>query len=158
ELTDIAFSGDVRSLAGTLRGGGNFTLEGTRYPYRVTSGQGAGGSGTRVHLAVDPGERPLSVDLDGTLNFAARAPRFEGGGTLAVPPPRKASEGAPTPWRITARLKADHAAAQLEQIEASYGADDRALKFAGAGDIRLGASPLLQATLSARQLDADRLL
>jgi uncharacterized protein involved in outer membrane biogenesis len=158
ELADIAFSGDVRSLAGTLRGGGSFTLEGTRYPYRVTSGQGAGGSGTRVHLAIDPGERALSVDLDGTLNFAARAPRFEGAVTLAVPPPRKASENAPTPWRIAARVKADHATAQLEQIEASYGADDRALKLSGAGDVRLGASPLLQATLSARQLDADRLL
>jgi uncharacterized protein involved in outer membrane biogenesis len=158
ELTDIAFSGDVRSLAGTLRGGGSFTFEGTRYPYRVTSGQGAGGSGTRVHLAIDPGERALSLDLDGTLNFAARAPRFEGAVTLAVPPPRKASDGAPTPWRIAARVKADHATAQLEQIEASYGADDRALKLSGAGDVRLGASPLLQVTLSARQLDADRLL
>jgi uncharacterized protein involved in outer membrane biogenesis len=158
EFTHIAFSGDVRSLAGTLRGGGSFTLEGTRYPYRVTSGQGAGGSGTRVHLAIDPGERALSVDLDGTLNFAARTPRFEGGVTLAVPPPRKASEGAPTPWRISAKVKADHATAQLEQIEASYGADDRALKLAGAGDIHLGASALLQVTLSARQLDADRLL
>src|SRR3974390_1994368 len=28
ELSDIAFSGDVRSLAGAVRGGGNFTLSG----------------------------------------------------------------------------------------------------------------------------------
>jgi large subunit ribosomal protein L24 len=156
ELSDIAFSGDVRSLAGTLRGGGHFTLEGTRYPYRVTSSQGAAG-GARVHLAVDPGEHALSVDLDGTLRFEARAPRFEGGAILAVPPSKtKASDQ--TPWRIVAKVKADHLAAQLEQIEASYGADDRALKLAGVGDIRLGGSPELHATLSARQLDADRLL
>ena len=38
----------------------------------------------------------------------------------------------------------------------TYGAEDRALKFAGIGDIRFGASPLLRAALSARQLDADR--
>jgi len=158
ELNDIAYSGDVRSLAGSLRGGGSFVLAGTRYPFRVSSGQGQGGSGTRVHLMVDPTERTPALDLDGILGFEARAPRFEGAAILAVPPRKaKGNQPMPTPWRITARVKADHAAAQLEQIEASYGADDRALKFAGAGDIRFGASPLLRATLSARQLDADRL-
>jgi hypothetical protein len=159
ELSDIVYSGDVRSLAGTLRGGGTFIVEGTRYPYRITSGQGAGGNGTRVHLAIDPAERAIAIDVDGTLNFAARAPHFEGAVTLAVPPAKpKAGDQAPTPWRIAAKVKADHAAAQLEQIEASYGADDRALKFAGLGDIRLGAAPELRVTLSARQLDADHLL
>ena len=157
ELSEIAFSGDVRSLAGTLRGGGHFTLDGTRYPYRVTSSQGAAG-GARVHLAVDPGEQALSVDLDGTLRFEARAPRFDGGAILAVPPSKAKGSEQQTPWRIAARVKADHLAVQLEQIEASYGADDRALKLAGVGDIRLGGSPELHATLSARQLDADRLL
>src|ERR1700723_3034428 len=35
ELNDIAFSGDVRSLAGSVRGDGNFTVLGTRYSFRV---------------------------------------------------------------------------------------------------------------------------
>ena len=39
---------------------------------------------------------------------------------------------------------------------ASYGAEDSALRFTGVGDIRFGASPLLRATLSAKQLDADK--
>ena len=39
ELNDIAFSGDVRSLAGSVRGDGNFMLSGTRYPFRVSSGR-----------------------------------------------------------------------------------------------------------------------
>ena len=38
ELNDIAFSGDVRSLAGSIRGDGNFLLAGVRYPFRVSSG------------------------------------------------------------------------------------------------------------------------
>ncbi len=93
------------------------------------------------------------------LSFEARAPRFEGAVTLAVSAGPKAKVGAdasPTPWRVSAKVKADHAAARLEQIEASYGAEDTALKFAGLGDVRFGASPLLHATLSARQLDADK--
>ena len=157
ELNDIAFSGDVRSLAGSVRGDGNFMLSGTRYPFRVSSGQSADGSGTRVHLNIDPGARALSVDLDGVLTFEARAPRFEGAMVLATSRRAQGQGDVPiTPWRISARVKADPAAARLEQLEASYGAEESALKFAGAGDIRFGASPLLHAVLSARQLDADR--
>jgi hypothetical protein len=159
ELSDVAFSGDVRSAAGAVRGDGNVTVDGTRYPFRVSSGQNNDGGGTRLHLNIDPGERPITAELDGLLNFEARAPRFEGTLTMAVPPaPKGKSADDRTPWKVTAKLKADHAAAQLEQIEASYGSDERALKFAGAGDMRLGASPLLHASLSARQLDVDRLM
>src|SRR5258706_8925018 len=160
ELNDIAFSGDVRSLAGSVRGDGNFTLSGTRYPFRGSSGQSPAGGGTRVHLSVDPGERALSADLDGVLNFEARAPRFEGAVMLAAPPGAKprGTGGGPSqmPWRISARIKADPAAARLEQLEASYGLEETALKFTGLADVRLGASPLLHSVLSARQLDADK--
>ena len=154
ELNDIAFSGDVRSLAGSIRGDGNFMLSGTRYPFRVLSGQTQDGNGTRVHLNVDPGQRALSADLDGVLNFEQRAPRFEGAITLAAPATAKGA--AATPWRVTSKVKADHAAARLDQIEVSYGSEERALKFSGAGDVSFGASPLLRASLAARQLDADR--
>ena len=159
ELNDIAFSGDVRSLAGSVRGDGSFVLSGTRYPFRVSSGQSADGSGTRVHFNIDPGARALSADLDGVLSFETRAPRFEGAVTLAasaVPKAKGRTEASPTPWRVSARIKADHAAAKLEQIEASYGTEDTALKFAGLGDVRFGGSPLIHAQLSARQLDADK--
>jgi hypothetical protein len=157
ELNDVAFSGDVRSLAGSVRGDGNFVLSGTRYPFRVSSGQGADGNGTRVHLNIDPGARAVSADLDGVLSFEARAPRFEGAMVLATPAGLKAKGDVPiTPWRISAKVKADPAAARLEQLEASYGLEESALKFSGAGDIRFGASPLLHAVVSARQLDADK--
>ena len=59
----------MRSLAGSIRGDGNFMLSGMRYPFRVSSGQGPDGNGTRVHLNIDPGQRALAVDLDGVLNF-----------------------------------------------------------------------------------------
>jgi hypothetical protein len=159
ELNDIAFSGDVRSLAGSVRGDGNFMLSGTRYPFRVSSGQSADGNGTRVHLNIDPAVRAFSADLDGVLSFESRAPRFEGALTLAAsagPKAKKADAEASTPWRIAAKIKADPATARLEQLEASYGPDDAALKFVGLGDVRFGASPLLHVALSAKQLDADK--
>jgi len=159
ELNDIAFSGDVRSLAGAVRGDGSFMLEGARYPFRVSSGQAADGNGTRVHLTIDPGQRPLSVDLDGVLTFEARAPRFDGAVTMARPAgPKVKGETPVPPWKVTARLKADPANARFDQVEAGYGAEDNALKLTGLAVLRLGASPLFHAVLSARQLDADRLL
>jgi large subunit ribosomal protein L24 len=157
ELNDIAFSGDVRSLAGSVRGDGNFMLSGLRYPFRVSSGQSVDGGGTRVHLNIDPGARALSVDMEGVLSFEARAPRFEGTMVLATPAGLKARGDVPiTPWRLSAKVKADPSAARLEQMEASYGSEDGVLKLAGIGNLRFGASPLLHAVLSARQLDADK--
>lgn len=154
ELNDIAFSGDVRSLAGAIRGDGNFIFDGNRYPFRISSGQSADGSGTRLHFNIDPGQRPVSADLDGILTFEARAPRFEGTLTLAGAPGQRGGDA--PPWRIAAKLKSDYSAARLDQIELSYGAEDRALKLAGNGDLRFGASPLLRASLTARQLDGDK--
>ncbi|MET4386543.1 uncharacterized protein involved in outer membrane biogenesis [Bradyrhizobium sp. F1.4.3] len=157
ELNDIVFSGDVRSLAGSVRGDGNFTAAGTRYPFRISSGPSADGSATRLHLNIDPGERAILADLEGVLAFDNRLPKFEGALTLAVPPAKKPGEAGPTPWKLTAKLKADPAGAKFDQIDASFGTDDNALKLGGVGDLRFGASPLLRAVLSARQVDADKL-
>ena len=79
-----------------MRGDGNFTLSGLRYPFRVSSGPAGDGNGTRVHLNIDPGARPLAVDLDGVLVFEARAPRFDGAIVLAVPAGLKAKGMSPS--------------------------------------------------------------
>nr|WP_249148956.1 AsmA-like C-terminal region-containing protein [Bradyrhizobium manausense] len=157
ELNDIVFSGDVRSLAGSVRGDGNFTAAGTRYPFRISSGPSPDGSATRLHLNIDPGERAILVDLEGVLAFDNRLPKFDGALTLAVPPTKKPGEAGPSPWKLTAKLKADPAGAKFDQIDASFGAEETTLKVGGVGDLRFGASPLLRAVLSARQVDADKL-
>lgn len=163
ELNDIAFSGDVRALGASIRGDGNFMLSGTRYPFRVSSGQAGDSNANRVHLTIDPGSRATSIDLDGLLTIDSRMPRFDGIVTIGGPsgadggtPPAEA--GAQRPWHVSAKVKADPEAAKLERIDASLGANDSALKFSGEGDIRFGASPRIHAELSARQLDADHLL
>lgn len=156
ELSDIAFAGDVRSLAGAVRGDGSFTVTGVRYPFRISSGPSADGSATRLHLNIDPGERAILADLEGVLAFDNRLPKFDGALTLAVPAPKKGETG-PMPWKLTTKLKADPAGAKFEQVDASFGTEDTALKLGGVGDLRFGASPLLRAVLSARQVDADKL-
>ncbi|GLH79477.1 membrane protein [Bradyrhizobium sp. SSBR45G] len=184
ELTDIVFSGDVRSLAGSLRGDGAVSIRGSRYPFRLSSSQDKDSNGLRVHLNIDPGERPVMADVEGLISFPNRSPRFEGALTLSSPPkepstdkdkPAQAAKDASakqaqtaksspanqaggTPWRIATKIAGDQASAKLDQIEVTFGQEDRALKFAGGGDVRFGAMPVLKASLSARQLDADKLL
>ncbi|WP_328516571.1 AsmA family protein [Tardiphaga alba] len=159
ELNDIAFSGDVRSLAaGALRGDGNFMLSGMRYPFRLSSGQTSDGLGTRVRLTIEPGDKPLGVDLDGVLAFDNRAPSFEGTMTVAANVPAQSDKPGSAPWRVASKLKLAPAQARLEALEASYGHDNVALKFSGIADVRFGSAPLLTAVLGAKQIDIDRLL
>ncbi|WP_035641351.1 AsmA family protein, partial [Bradyrhizobium sp. ORS 375] len=181
ELADIVFSGDVRSLAGSLRGDGAVSIRGGRYPFRLSSSQDKDSNGLRVHLNIDPGERPVMADVEGLISFPNRSPRFEGALTLSSPPkeqgadkpakeqpgkdqPAKQAKSAPpsqaggTPWRIATKIVGDQASAKLDQIEVSFGQEDRSLKFTGSGDAKFGAAPVLKASLSARQLDADKLL
>jgi large subunit ribosomal protein L24 len=160
-LEDVVFSGDVRALAGTMRGDGKFSIDGIRSPFKISSGQNADGTGTHLRLIVDPGERGILADLDGIVAIEAMAPRFDGNITLARPVTPASTSGGETglmPWKLTSHVTAGVASATLGQIDLSYGADEKSLKLSGVGDIRFGAAPVLRATLSSRQLDIDRLL
>ncbi len=162
ELNDIVFSGDVRALASSMRGSGNFSYAGQRYPFRLSSGATSDNIGTRVHFNVDPGQTAMAIDVDGVVTFDQRIPQFDGGLTVARVVNTKAAAAdvepaAMRPWRLAARVKADPSAAQLEQVDGSFGAEDAALKFSGQIDITFGLFPALRAQLNARPFDADRL-
>ncbi len=94
------------------------------------------------------------------LTAEGGVPRFDGNATHRAP--HAAVKGNKTPpaepWRITARVKANAASALFEQVEYQYGPDERALKLTGTAEAKFGASPKLNAVLSARQLDADKLI
>lgn len=159
ELSDIAFSGDVRSLAaGAMRGDGNFTRSGTRHAFRISSGQTNDGNGTRFRFVVDANEKSPGIDLDGVLSFDNRVPGFDGALIITSAVSKAEVNLANAPWRIVSKVKADPSQAQFETVEVSYGTDDGGVKLSGVADYRFGASPLLHAVLSAKQFDADRLL
>lgn len=160
-LDDITFSGDVRALAASVRGEGQLSYNGERYPFKLSTGQTNDGKGTRFRFGVEPGARPLSAYVDGVLSFEADAPHFDGALSVVRTAALKAGpQGAvlQTPWRMTANMRAEPSSAKLEQLELSYGSEDNAFKLTGVADARFGASPLLHVVLAGRQLDADRLL
>src|SRR6185503_15782647 len=130
------------------------------YGYEISAGR-AGPEGVRLNLSLKTDERPLTVETEGLLAFERGGPRFDG--TLALSRPAGAVRAggkavAFKPWRLASKVKADVSAAALDEVSFQYGPDERALTLAGSGEFRFGAQPQLQGTLSARQVDLDRLL
>jgi large subunit ribosomal protein L24 len=155
EIEDIAFAGDLRGTAGAVRGDGNLTLSGTRYPFKLSTGQVPDQNGSRLRLTVGAVEAAPTIDLEGLVEIEGRRPRFQG--TLAMTRPARTEAPEVLAWRATTRIKAEPGRATLEQIELTAGTEDTGLRLSGSGDIRLGLFPLLRAQLAAKTLDGDRL-
>ena len=158
-LEKFWFKGEARALGGAIRGDGAFISVGALYSYRLTAARE--GDGVKLKLRIEPSNQPLSAEADGILALDAGAPRFEGSLTLARALGAVVADGRTLltePWRITAGVKAAPSSALFEQLELQYGAEQRAIKLAGTAELTFGSRPRLQAVLSARQLDLDRLI
>ncbi len=156
-LTKLWFNGEVRALPGPIRGEGAFVMDGALYGYRIATGRPEP-NGSRLKLTIDPADRPVVADIEGLVAAGGGTPRFEGTAAIARRVPVKGDKGdIAEPWRISARVRANAASALFEQVEFNYGPDDRALKLNGTAEAKFGARPRLDAVLSARTLDADRL-
>ena len=160
-LEKLEFTGELRTLAGPVKGDGSFVVAGQRYPYRIATSRIAEDSGAKVRFAVDPIDQPLAAEADVSIWIERGMPRFEGSVQFARAVGR-APAGAESliiePWRVTSRIKGDSAAAVLEQIEFQYGPDDRAIKLSGGANLTLGLKPKVSGVLSSAQIDLDRVL
>jgi hypothetical protein len=154
------FDGEVRSLAGSFRGEGAFVSDKDLYGYRISATRQDSGA-IRMRFNLDPSERALTAEGEGLLSLDGHAPKFDGGVTFVRPVGTVLASGRAVvnePWRLTARVKANAAAALFEQIEFQYGPEDRALKVGGTAELKLGQRARLDGVLSASQLDVDRLI
>ncbi len=159
-LDQLWFSGEVRSLTGPIRGKGEFVTGGGLYGYDIFAAR-VGVEGTRLKFSLKTDERPLTAEADGLLAFDKGTPRFDGTFSLSRPAGAtagsKAAASEPA-WRLTSKVKAGVLSAALDEVSFQYGPDERAVTLAGSGEFKFGAQPQLQAQLSARQFDLDRLL
>jgi len=160
-LEKFWFTGEMRSLAGPVKGDGGFSTNGESYGYRLTAGRASEDGSIKVRVTLDPPSHGLTLEADGAARFDAATPGFEGTLTIARPAGIAAEKGrgvAVAPWRATGRVKATAASALFEQVEFQYGPEERAIKLGGIADIRFGKSPRLNGVLSAREIDLDRAL
>ena len=105
-LEQLEFKGELRSLAGPVKGDGSFVVAGQRYPYRVSTGRVAEDGGVRVRLTVDSVQLPLTTEADVTIWTEQGAPRFEGGIQMVRPVGRAPAGTRASPIRRLARQAA----------------------------------------------------
>jgi len=98
-LGRVSFIGEARSLVGPVKGEGSVTIDGKLYPYRLTVGRLSEERTLKLHVNVDPVDRPLSVDIDGALALAGGEPRFDG--TLSMSRPVGIGSLAVVFWRCS---------------------------------------------------------
>ncbi len=152
------FAGELKSLLGPVRGEGGFVADGERYGYRLNISR-PDESGARARLIIDATASSPSLDMDGSLRFEAGVPQFEGRITVAGPSLQADKTGPELGWRATAmRVRAGPNRAVSEDFELQYGPDDRAIKLNGVAEFAFAKKPRVEAILSARRADLDKLL
>ncbi len=157
-LDEFEFTGALRSMVGPVKGEGAFVTAGHRYPFRISLSRVANESPAQLHFNIDPGEGQIKADVNLSISIERQMPRFEGTIVLARSVGSTPDGDAfNAPWQLTSRVKGDSLAAALEQIELELGGD-RAIKLRGSAKLTFGSQPHLDATLSAPQLDLDRVL
>lgn len=154
-------SGEVASLIGPFKVEGTFTVDGERYAYRFSGSRRGDDGGMKIRLAIDPSERALAFESEGTVWIDGGSPRFEGGATLSRVV-GTAAHGGPVilndPWKISGRIKAKTTDVQVERMEMLYGPEARVIRLNGSATMNLGHDARITGMLSARQIDFDRVL
>jgi uncharacterized protein involved in outer membrane biogenesis len=161
DLEQLNLSGEVGSLVGPFKVEGTFTAKGEHYAYRFSGSRRGEDGGIKVRLAVDPLERALAFESDGTIWIESGSPRFEGAATLSRVVGTALPGGRVTvndPWRIFGKIKATARTVLVDQLELLYGPESRLVRLNGSAIMNLGRDPHIASTLTARQIDFDRVL
>lgn len=158
-LERFYFNGEATSLVGPFQGEGDVVIAGSHYPYRINTGRYDEAGAIKLRLNVDPRDRPLNFQADGTLSFDG-GPKFKGklglshAALLAVPGSGQLSQ----PWHLRSKIDAGAASALLEDVDFQYGAEEWGLKLTGVGHFQFGKQPRFKSELTGRQINLDRVL
>jgi len=157
----LNLSGEVGSLIGPFKVEGAFTAKGEHYTYRFSGSRRGDDGGMKIRLSIDPAETALAFESDGTVWIEGGSPRFEGAATLSRVVGTALPGGRVTvsdPWKVFGKIKATTKAVLVDQLELLYGPESRLVRLNGSAVMNLGRDPRVTSTLTARQIDLDRLL
>src|SRR5262249_16001942 len=141
-LEKVSFVGDIRSFLGPFNGEGEFACDGKTYAFRISGNRVSDDGTLKLHLGVDPGELPLTTEIEGVLGCAHGVPQFEG--TLAIARPVAVTLAGgervmSNPWQLAGKISASPAGATLTEIALQYGPEERATVFSGKAELKFGA-------------------
>jgi uncharacterized protein involved in outer membrane biogenesis len=155
-VDQMAFSGEAQSLAGPLRMEGGARFEGRAIGFVLATGRAEGGS-LRGRLQITPVDAPVAADFDGQASLAEGRPLFTGTARLRGVGAADATTR-DSGWRLEAAIEARPGRVHAREVRIIPLVEDRMIQFAGAMNLALGAQPRLDAALSVRQIDLDRLV
>lgn len=157
-FADIDIDASASSLNGPFRGAGAVSTP--RYghvEFQFASAEIADAA-LPIKADLDWGTGRPRAAFDGKLTMAAPlSPGYEGAVTVSGSLPGS-DVGAPTPWRISGALSADRGHAKLDALDLRLGPEERALEVGGTAQADFGGDYVLDAQLSAKQLNIDSLL
>ena len=159
EIGRIAAVGSAASLAGPWRldGGG---LAGERdLAFHLAGGITADGA-TAIKLQVTPGDDPITLAADLVVREGGDGRAVTGRATIERRGDAAAGDlahGLAT-WRVEAEIVGDTSAVEANNLTLALGPEERAAQFSGRGRITSAAEPGFDLTLSARQIELDRLV
>jgi hypothetical protein len=160
-VEQLNLTGEVGSFIGPFKAEGTFTAKGERFAYRFSGSRRGEDGGMKVRLAIDPAERALAFESEGTLFIDDGSPRFEGAATLSRVVGTALPGGRVTindPWKVSGKFKATSKSMLVGQLELLYGQESRLIRLNGSAIMNFGRDPRIASTLTARQIDLDRLL
>jgi uncharacterized protein involved in outer membrane biogenesis len=155
-VDQMAFSGEAQSLAGPLRMEGGARFEGRAIGFLLATGRAEGGT-LRARLQITPVEAPVSAEFDGQTSLAEGRPLFTGTARLRGVGAADATTR-DSGWRLEAAIEARPERVHAREVRIIPLVEDRMIQLAGAMNLALGAQPRLDAALSVRQIDLDRLV
>lgn len=154
DVTRISAVGSAQSLAGPWKLDGGGQRGARQIGFHLAGGRTADGA-TAVKLQLQPADDPAMVIADLALR--------DGGaltGRVVAERRGEASGGLSASlasWRAEAQIAGDARAIEATGLTLALGPEDRAAQLTGAARLVLGAEPGLEATLTARQVEIDRL-
>lgn len=135
-------------------------INGEPVTLRINSGTYTGDRRMRLRVSAIPANRPMEIVLDGHLDWAGEAARFEGRGLArSLDQLIEAAEAPPLSWRVEGTIDAGLGGIDAQDIEIALGqAGDQAFLLNGRAQVNLGSRPGFSAEISSRQVDLDRML
>ena len=160
-IDGLNLSGEVGSLIGPFKVEGSFTADSEHYAYRLSGSRRADDGSMKLRLAIEPAERALAFEADGTAWIEGGSPRFEGAATLSRVVGAALPGGRITindPWKMSGKIKATAKNVLVDQLELLYGPESRLVRLNGSAIMNFGRDTRIASTLTARQIDLDRVL
>lgn len=145
----IALTGESRGTRGPVRLEGSAVVAGRSMPLQVLANFPEAG-GLALRLRSTDRVTGFVVEAEGTTGGAGN-PRFDGTVILS-------GDTGALPWRIAGAASVTAGALVFERGEAMLGTGERAARATGSLRYVWGSAPALDAVVTARQVDLDRLI